>query len=166
MPGVVFLFAALAFIILTACSDNLFQQAPLTAQPVVASRTLSLEDVSHRAAQGDEAAVLELARRYAEGEQVAQDGMVALRLYQALVDAGGDHITLAQMRIGRLYIDGVPPLKQDLVEAYLWFDRIIRDHGKFVTVDNEPVLRYHNFARLNMTDAERVALARRLQQEQ
>jgi len=56
------------------------------------------------------------------------------------------------------------PIKQDMVEAYIWFDRIISDYGKQVVVEGEAMLRYHNFARLNLTDAERLTLKDRLAQ--
>ena len=60
-------------------------------------------------------------------------------------------------------MEGVPPLKQDFVEAYMWFDQVISENGKDAVVDKERVLRLHNFTRINMSDAERVKLAKRLE---
>lgn len=124
----------------------------------------NIEDLSDKAVQGDYASTLELGRRYADGDGVEQNGKTALQLYQAVAKTQSDYSVIAQSRIGRLYLEGVMPVKQDMVEAYIWFDRIIVNHGKQVVVEGEAMLRYHNFARLNLTDAERLTLKERLAQ--
>ena len=168
MPRIVFLIARFLPCILIGCSSFDYAGnvvAPVIEQRLAAQKTLAVDVLTEKATQqGDPAATLELARRYALGDGVEQNGDVALRLYRVVTEVNDSYAVIAQTRIGRLYLEDVPPLKQDLIEAFLWFDRVINDHGKYVTVDNEPVLRYHNFARLNMTDAERVELGKRLQQ--
>lgn len=127
-------------------------------------KALSVEELSQKAVKGHYPATLELARRYAKGDGVEQNGKTALQLYQAVANTQNAYSIIAQSRIGRLYLEGVAPIKQNMVEAYIWFDRILSDHGKQVVVEGEAVLRYHNFARLNLTDVERVTLKARLTQ--
>ncbi|PCH63701.1 MAG: hypothetical protein COC09_05115 [Gammaproteobacteria bacterium] len=135
--------------------------APIIEKQLTAQKTLNINDLSTKAKQGDYASTLELARRYAEGDGINQNGETALNLYQAVAKTRSDYAIIAQTRIGRLYLEGATPIKQNIIEAYLWFDLVITNHGKDAQVDNERVLRYHNFARLNMTDAERVELQNR-----
>ncbi|MBL4852424.1 MAG: sel1 repeat family protein [Gammaproteobacteria bacterium] len=156
---------------LSACSNFSQPGAAITEQQLAGHETLSIDTLTVKVTeQGDLTATMELARRYALGDGVEQNGETALRLYQVVIKSDYDYNVLsgytaiAQTRIGRLYLDGVSPIKQDFIEAFLWFDRVINRHGQHVSVDNEAVLRYHNFARLNMTDAERVELKRRLKQ--
>jgi len=171
MLRIVFLGAVIFSIPLSACSHFNQQAAVISQQQLIAYKALSIDRLTVKVTeQGDLAATVELARRYASGDGVEQNGDTALRLYQVAIKSDvGDNVSseftvVAQTRIGRLYLDGVPPIKQDFIEAFLWFDRVINRHGKYVSVDNEAVLRYHNFARLNMTDAERVELQRRLKE--
>ncbi len=165
MPRMALLIAVIVASTLYGCSGfGTGMAAPIVEQRLAAQKTFSVDTLTVKATeQGDLAATLELAQRYTSGDGVEQNGETALRLYRVVTEPYNDYTVIAQTRIGRLYLEGVPPLKQDYIEAFLWFDRVINDHGKYVTVDNEPVLRYHNFTRLNMTDAERAELASRLQ---
>ena len=164
MPRIALLMAVIVAFTQSGCSGlGAGVAAPIVEQRLAAQKALSVDALTIKATeQGDLAATLDLAQRYASGNGVEQNGETALRLYRVVTASSNGYTVIAQTRIGRLYLQAVPPLKQDYIEAYLWFDRVIRDHGKYVTVDDEPVLRYHNFARLNMTDAERAALENRL----
>lgn len=150
---------------LTACTATGLNTAPVSDAQLAAGRSLSLEQLTQRVEQRDANATLELARRYHQGEGVAQNGETALALYRTVATTETPQSLIAETRIGLIYMEGVVPVKRDLVEAYLQFDRIIARHGKYVRVDEVPVLKYHNFSRINMTDAERAALEQRLQQE-
>jgi len=144
--------------------ENNHAVAKAAEKNLAIQKVKSVEELSNKAVQGDYASTLELGRRYAMGNGVEQNGQTALRLYQAVANTQSDYSVIAQSRIGRLYLEGVMPIKQDMVEAYIWFDRIISDYGKQVVVEGEAMLRYHNFARLNLTDAERLTLKDRLAQ--
>ena len=156
------LYTYIMFVFLcTACASSNINNSSSTAKNVE-YQSMEFTDVRVKAEQGESLAVLELARRYADGDQVRQDALVALDLYGIFAESDSDLANIAQTRIGKLYMEGVPPLKQDFVEAYIWFDKVITGQGREVIVDRERVLRLHNFARLNMSDAERVELQQRL----
>ena len=147
----------------SACATSDFSAAPVVENRDATLEALAIDELVRCAESGEEIAVLELARRYADGNGTQQDALVALELYKVIAESASDKAVVAQTRIGRLYMEGVSPIKQDFVEAYIWFDRVITDRGRDVVVDKERVLRLHNFSRLNMTDAERIELIKRLE---
>ena len=147
----------------SACASGGFASAPIAESQALGLEHTPIDELTQRAEAGQELAILELARRYTSGQETQQDALIALDLYRIIAESNSDLAAVAQTRIGKLYMEGVPPLKQDFVEAYMWFDQVISENGKDAVVDKERVLRLHNFTRINMSDAERVKLAKRLE---